>query len=81
MDAAGVPAPLQRLADPVALQQCVNAVTAVLPGRVDFVEYAYFEGSPALVITITSTNGQWRFVAGGNCGLLGPDEKFQTPPT
>jgi hypothetical protein len=74
------PMPLQRLTDPVALQRCLNAVTAVLPGRVEFVEYAYFEGSPALVITITSAVGQSRFVAGGNCGLLGPDEKFQAPP-
>lgn len=73
-----VPPPLQRLIDPIALQECLNAVARVVPGRVELVDYAYFEGSPALVITITSANGPWLFVAGGNCGQLGPDEKFQT---
>ena len=71
--------PLQRLTDPAALQQCLNAVTSALPGRVDFVEFAFFESSPALVISITSVNGQWRFVAGPDCGQSGPDERFRTP--
>lgn len=71
---------LQRLLDQSALRQCLNAVNAVLPGTVDLVEYAYFEGNPALVISITSANGKWLFVAGPNCGQLGPDERYRTPP-
>jgi hypothetical protein len=71
--------PLARLTDRFALQQCLNSVTAVLPGRVNLVEYAYFEGSPALVISITSTNGRWWFVAGENCGQPGADERFRVP--
>lgn len=71
--------PLQRLTDPFALQQCLNAVNAVLPGRVELVEYAYFEGIPALVISVTSRDGLWRFVAGANCGQRGPDERFRAP--
>lgn len=73
-------APLARLTDPFALRQCLDAVNAVLPGRVNSVEYAYFEGDPALVISITSSIGELRFVAGANCGPLGPDERFRTPP-
>lgn len=73
------PAAMQRLLDRFALQQCLSSVNAVLPGRVDLVEYAYFEGSPALVISITSIDGRWWFVAGPNCGQLGPDEQYRTP--
>ena len=72
--------PLERLTDPHALRQCLDAVNAVLPGRVNLVEYAYFEGSAALVISITSSTGEVRFVAGANCGPLGPDERYRTPP-
>jgi len=72
--------PWQRLLDPAALQQCLSTVAAVLPGGVDAVEYAYFEGSPALVISITSKDARWQFVAGMNCGQLGPDERYRTPP-
>lgn len=72
--------PSFRLLDPFALQQCTNAVAAVVPGRVTFVEYAYFEGSPAIVMYVTSPNGQVLFVAGTNCGQLGPDERYRTPP-
>jgi hypothetical protein len=70
--------PLARLLDPFGLQQCLSTVAAVLPGSVTFVEYAYFEGSPALVISITSAGDQWKFVAGANCGQLGPDERYRT---
>ncbi|HEX6686585.1 MAG TPA: hypothetical protein VF062_27685 [Candidatus Limnocylindrales bacterium] len=73
------PGALLRLSDPLALNQCLATVTSVLPGRVDGVEYAAFEGSPALVITITGLSGRWRFVAGPACGQQGPDERFRTP--
>jgi hypothetical protein len=79
---AAVPlsAQLGRFIDPGALAQCLNAVGAAQPGRVNFVDFAYFEGSPALVISITSSTGQVWFVAGANCGQTGPDERYRTPP-
>lgn len=70
---------LQRLMQPAALQACLDAVALVLPGKATLVDYAYFEGKPALVISITTPSGDWMFVAGANCGLNGPDEIFKTP--
>jgi hypothetical protein len=76
---AGVPPGLERLTDPVALRMCLDAVAVVLPGTTTLIDYAYFENRPALVISITSTNGIWTLVAGPSCGINGPDEKFRTP--
>ena len=68
---------LERLFNPLALQACLDAVAVVLPGKPTLVEYASFEGRPALVISITATEGKWTFVAGPNCGLTGPDEIYR----
>jgi hypothetical protein len=70
---------LQRLSDPHALKACLDAVAVVLPGMPTLVDYANFEGRPALVISITATDGKWTFVAGPNCGLTGPDEIYRAP--
>jgi hypothetical protein len=70
---------LQRLTDPHALRLCLDAVAVVLPGKATLVDYAYFEGRPALVISITATSGKWTFVAGPDCGIAGPDEIYRTP--
>jgi hypothetical protein len=78
-DIAGIPPELMRLTDPVAFRKCLDAVALVLPGLVTLVDYAYFENQPALVMSITSTNGIWTFVAGPGCGIKGPDEIFRTP--
>jgi hypothetical protein len=76
--AQSVPA-LDRLRNPQALKACLDAVALVLPGKPTLVDYAYFEGNPALVISITATDGKWTFVAGPDCGLAGPDEIFRAP--
>lgn len=78
MNAEGI-LELQRLMNPAALQACLDAVALVLPGKATLVDYAYFEGKPALVISITTPSGDWMFVAGANCGINGPDEIFKTP--
>lgn len=70
-----VPAGLRRLADLTALETCLAAVTAE-HGRgeisVQTVDYASFEGAPALVVVFTSPAGErWAWVAGPDCGLPG----------
>lgn len=70
---------LQRLTDPHALRLCLDAVAVVLPGKPTLVDYAYFEGPPALVISITAPSGKWTFVAGPDCGIAGPDEIYRAP--
>ncbi len=69
----------QRFQQPQALSTCLSAVSAVLPGQPTLVELAYFEGRPALVISITTFSGGWRFIAGTGCGQAGADELFRTP--
>lgn len=71
--------PLTRLENPQALRACLDAVALVLPGKPTLVDYSYFEGKPALVISITAPDGKWTFVAGPDCGLAGPDEIYRTP--
>ncbi len=75
----GIPPELVRLTDSEALRKCLEAVALVLPGTVDLIDYAYFENQPALVMSITSVDGKWTFVAGPGCGIKGPDEKFRAP--
>jgi len=75
-----VPAELARLLDPVALSACVSAVESVFPGRVATVDFARYEGRPALVVTLNTTasaaGGAARvtaIVVGPACGQAGPD--------
>jgi len=75
----GIPPELMRLTESAALTKCLEAVALVLPGTVDLIDYAYFENQPALVMSITSTDGKWTFVAGPGCGIKGADEKFRAP--
>ncbi len=74
-----IPPELERLTDPVALRQCLDAIAKVLPGTATLVDFARFEGNPALVISITAGAARWTFVAGPDCGIKGPDEIFRTP--
>ncbi|WP_117213545.1 hypothetical protein [Allorhizocola rhizosphaerae] len=71
--------PWQRLEQPPALLDCLHVISLALPGRATLVEYAYFDHKPALVISITTTDREWRFVAGMSCGLTGPDELYRAP--
>ncbi|BCJ71775.1 hypothetical protein CS0771_13190 [Catellatospora sp. IY07-71] len=74
------PAGLERLTgSPAALAQCLDAVRTAVPGTVTSVDFAHFEGRPALVMMVdTATAGYW-FVAGPGCGVNGPDELFRAP--
>ena len=76
--AATVPPDLERLKAPDALSQCLTTIRSRYAGRVDLVEFARFEGSPALIVVLTDGAVQRVVVAGPDCGLRGPDLKHQT---
>lgn len=63
---------LERLADRAARIACLDAVTADYgagPLAVDLVDYASFEGAPALVIFFVDRTGErWVWVVGPGCG-------------
>ncbi len=62
---------LTRLHDPEALQRCLQAIeseNADGPIEVQTVDYARFEGDPALIVRFTSVNGGWAWAAGPACG-------------
>jgi hypothetical protein len=71
--AAQVAEPLRRLAATGPLEDCLRTIAAE-HGRsmssVPLVDYASFEGSPALVVAFTDDAGErWIWVAGPECGL------------
>lgn len=75
---------LGRLASPDALGACLAAVTAEHAGgavTVDLVDYASYQGRPALVVTFVDAAGvRWAWVSGPECGVpgSGADTRFRT---
>jgi hypothetical protein len=73
--AESVPDPLRRLLDPVARAACLNAVVGEYGGQVALVDYARFEGQPALVVIVDGTRvGAGKrlvLVVGPDCGIGG----------
>jgi hypothetical protein len=69
---ARAPQPLRRLTDPAALTACLQSITKVYAHpatTVQVVDFASFEGAPALVAVLASTDGQRvAWVAGPDCG-------------
>lgn len=59
--------PLQRLTYPANLSACLTAIEAVHGGTVTTVDYARYEGGPALVATLVSPG--LRVAVGPDCGL------------
>lgn len=59
--------PLQRLTYPANLSACLTAIEAVHGGTVTTVDYARYEGGPALVATVVSPD--LRVAVGPDCGL------------
>ncbi|MDG6101266.1 hypothetical protein Daura_51380 [Dactylosporangium aurantiacum] len=70
-----VPEQLRRLQDPVARAACLNAVVGEYGGQVALVDYARFEGRPALVVIVDGTRlgaGKRLVLAvGPDCGIGG----------
>lgn len=75
-------AELKPLTDPAALAECLDEVTkehAHGPIQVELVDFAAFEGEPALVVFFTTSTGErWAWVAGANCGRRGADTRYVT---
>ncbi|MFI6129927.1 hypothetical protein [Micromonospora sp. NPDC051141] len=75
---------LDRLARPEALAACLTAIGAehgAAPLTVELVDYARFQGSPALVVTFSDAGGaRWAWVSGPECGVpgSGADTRFRT---
>jgi hypothetical protein len=71
--ATPVPTELARLLDPVALRACIAAVESLTPGRATTVDFARYQGRPALVVTVGTASGPVAVVVGPACGVAGPD--------
>ncbi|MFC0029759.1 hypothetical protein ACFFMM_09520 [Micromonospora chaiyaphumensis] len=75
---------LERLARPEALASCLSEIGAehrAGPLTVDLIDYARFQGRPALVVTFTDAGGaRWAWVSGPECGVpgSGADTRFTT---
>jgi hypothetical protein len=68
--------PLSRLAPGPGLQDCLNAIQQANAGgtiSVQSVDYAKFDGSPALIVRFTAKNGGWAWASGPACGTPGTD--------
>ncbi|MCW3813841.1 hypothetical protein ONA91_05155 [Micromonospora sp. DR5-3] len=75
---------LERLARPGALASCLGAISAEHGAgliTLDLVDYASFQGRPALVVTFVDPSGtRWAWVSGAECGVpgSGADTRFRT---
>jgi hypothetical protein len=76
---------LRRLTEPAALNRCLAAIAiehGVASTAVRLIDYASFEGSPALLIVFTgSTGGDMVWVVGPDCGVGGTqaDTRYHAP--
>jgi hypothetical protein len=71
--------PLARLRDPVARATCLNLVLAVHAGTPTLVDYARFDGQPALVVVLSGGSGPIEVVVvGADCGVAGTDQLYAT---
>jgi hypothetical protein len=74
--AAGeAPDGLARLATPAGLADCLRAVNRSYPGVAVVLDYARFDGLPALVIVIQQTGSSKVIAVGANCGVADTDEQ------
>jgi hypothetical protein len=65
---------LERLTLGDALQACLDAIerqNAAGPITAPVVDYARFDGSPALIVRFTADNGSWVWATGPDCGASG----------
>ncbi|WP_433388885.1 hypothetical protein [Micromonospora sp. KLBMP9576] len=75
---------LDRLTDPAALGACIGEINAEHgngPLVVDVVDYARFQGHPALIVRFTDATGaHWAWASGPECGVpgSGSDSRYRT---
>ncbi|MDG4794710.1 hypothetical protein [Micromonospora sp. WMMD1082] len=78
------PGDLTRLGDQTALSACLAEISAEhgrQPLVFDVVDYARFQGLPALVVRFTDSSGvSWAWVSGPECGVpgSGSDARYRT---
>jgi hypothetical protein len=76
-----VPQPLARLSGEGALNACLQAIAAAhgAPIQARTVDFASFQGSPAVVVRFAAAGGAWVWVSGPECGTpgAGPDTRYQ----
>ena len=82
-DLDAVPGELRRLTDPAELSACLTALITGYraPASVQAVDYARFEGRPAVVVIFADGDGgRWAAAVGPHCGLpwAGANERFAT---
>lgn len=70
---------LARLTAPAGLGDCLRAVASRYPGVVVVLDYARFEGQPALMIVIRQDSTSKIVAVGPDCGISGTDEKAAVP--
>jgi len=85
-DAAGatIADELGRLSPMAGLQQCLNEIAEANgagPITAESVDYAKFEGKPAIVVRFTAKNGMWAWASGPACGTPagGADTRAKVP--
>jgi hypothetical protein len=74
MVAQSAPSPLSRLTDKTALAACLSAIRVKYPGVPTLIDYARYEGRPALIVSVRRDRSTTVVAVGGGCGLIGPDE-------
>jgi len=75
-----VAAALRRLAEPTALRTCLDAIATAHPGVATAVDFARFDGAPALIVLVRTGQGGSTVVAvGPSCGVAGTDERASAP--
>jgi hypothetical protein len=75
--------PLSRLRDTTALQQCLDAIaTENAQGLIstETVDFARFDGEPAIVVRFRAANGPWAWAAGPACGTDGNADTLGKSP-
>jgi len=75
---------LGRLGTSVALQACLDQIAEANgagPITAETVDYAKFEGKPAIVVRFTASNGTWAWASGPACGTPdgGADTRAKVP--
>ena len=68
------PEPLARLTAPAALANCLTAIRSAHPGVPILIDYARYEGRPALIVSVRSNTSTTVVAVGPDCGLATADQ-------
>jgi hypothetical protein len=68
------PEPLARLTAPPALANCLTAIRAAYPGVPILIDYARYEGRPALIVSVRSNTSTTVVAVGPDCGVATADQ-------